>query len=96
MEADLSLLGQPEEISLIKKLLSYPMVLGSAARAFEPHRITFYLQELAGLFHTYYHNHRVIGDDPVVTDARLALCKGIKIVLGDALGILGVTAPEKM
>ncbi len=94
--ADLSCLTEPAEISLIKKLLTYPMVLEGAARSLEPHRITFYLQELAGLFHTYYHNHRVIVDDPGLTGARLALCKGIKIVIGDALTILGVTAPEKM
>ncbi len=94
--ADLSLLTEPAEIGLIRKLLTYPMVLEGAARAFEPHRITFYLQELAGLFHTYYHNHRVVGDDPALTAARLALCSGIRIVIGDALTILGVTAPEKM
>ena len=95
-DADLSLLSEPAETGLIKKLLTYPMVLEGAARSFEPHRITFYLQELAGMFHTYYHNHRVISDDPSLTIARLALCRGIKIVIGDALKILGVTAPEKM
>ncbi len=95
-DADLSRLTEPAEISLIKKLLTYPMVLEGAARSFEPHRITFYLQELAGMFHTYYHNHRVINDDPGLTSARLALCTGIRIVIGDALTILGVTAPEKM
>jgi len=95
-KADLSLLSEPAEISLIKKLLTYPMVIEGAARSFEPHRITFYLQELAGMFHTYYHNHRVLGDDPDLTAARLALCRGIRIVIGDALTILGVTAPEKM
>ncbi len=94
--ADLSCLSEPAETGLIKKLLTYPMVLEGAARSFEPHRITFYLQELAGMFHAYYHNHRVIVDDPGLTSARLALCHGIKIVIGDALGILGVTAPEKM
>ncbi len=93
---DLSQLTAPAELSLIKKLLTYPMVLENAARSFEPHRITFYLQELAGMFHTYYHNHRVIGDDPVLSRARLSLCRGVKIVLSDALGILGVSAPEKM
>ena len=93
---DLSQLTAPAELSLIKKLLTYPMVLENAARSFEPHRITFYLQELAGMFHTYYHNHRVIGDDPILSRARLSLCRGVKIVLSDALGILGVSAPEKM
>ena len=95
-DADLSCLSEHAETGLIKKLLIYPMVLEGAARSFEPHRITFYLQELAGMFHTYYHNHRVITDDPGLTSARLALCQGIRIVIGDALGILGVTAPEKM
>jgi arginyl-tRNA synthetase len=95
-DSDLSFLSEPAELSLIKKLLAYPLVLENAARSLEPHRITFYLQELAGMFHTYYHNHRVIGEDPALTGARLSLCEGIRIVLGDALGILGVSAPEKM
>lgn len=85
-----------EEITLIKKLLVYPMVLEGAARTFEPHRITFYLQELAGMFHPYYHKYKVITEDAPTTGSRLALCKAIKIVLSDALSILGVTAPEKM
>lgn len=93
---DLSALSNIEELDLIKKLLAYPMVLEGAARAYEPHRITFYLQELAGIFHSYYHKHKVITDDIEATKARLTLCEGIKIVLSDALTILGVTAPEKM
>ncbi len=94
-ETDFSLLNE-EEMALAKKLLIYPMVLEGAARAFEPHRITFYLQELAGMFHPYYHKYKVIGDDAATTGARLALCKAIRVVLSDALSILGVTAPEKM
>ncbi len=85
-----------EEIALIKKLLSYAMVLEGAARSYEPHRVTFYLQELAGAFHSYYHKYKVITDDRETTAARLSLCRAMKIVLGDALTILGVTAPEKM
>ncbi|RPI37765.1 MAG: arginine--tRNA ligase, partial [Nitrospiraceae bacterium] len=92
----LSLLTNREELALIKKLLTYPMVLESAARSYEPHRITFYLQELAKMFHSYYHKHRVITEDIDIARARLALCQAIKIVLKDALGILGVTSPEKM
>jgi arginyl-tRNA synthetase len=94
--AGLVRLENDEEIALIKKLLSWPMVLEGAARSYEPHRITFYLQELAGTFHSYYHKYKVITDDQETTVARLALCRAIKIVLGDALTILGVTAPEKM
>lgn len=95
-EADLSLLGLDEELALIKKLLVYPIMLEGAARTFEPHRITYYLQELAGLFHAYYHRHKVITDDMTLTVARLALCAAVRVVLLDALTILGVTAPEKM
>jgi len=94
--ADISFLSNKEELDLIKKLLAYPMILEGAARVYEPHRITFYLQELAGIFHSYYHKYKVISDDIEATKARLALCEGIKIVLRDALTILGVTTPEKM
>ncbi|MBI5102017.1 MAG: arginine--tRNA ligase, partial [Nitrospirae bacterium] len=95
-DADLTLLSEEEELILIKKLLGYPMVLEGAAIACEPHRITFYLQELAGLFHPYYHKFKVLTEDSALSLARLALCIAIKIVLKDALTVLGVTAPEKM
>jgi arginyl-tRNA synthetase len=95
-EVDLSLLREEEEIEIIKKLLHYPMVFEGAVNAFEPHRITFYLQELSGLFHSYYNKHRVISDDQNLTTARLCLCKAIQIVLEEGLGILGVKAPERM
>jgi arginyl-tRNA synthetase len=95
-DADMQLLSAPEELRLIKKLLTYPMVFEGAANAREPHRITFYLQELAGMFHAYYNKYRVIGDDVPLTRARLALCEAIRIVLRDGLGILGISAPEKM
>jgi len=95
-DADLSVLVLEEELSLIKKLLTYPMVLEGAVRNYEPHRITYFLQELAGMFHPYYHRHKVVTEDETLTRARLALCRGIKVILTDALTILGVTAPEKM
>ncbi len=94
--ADLSLLSMPEELRIIKKLLSYPMVFEGAAIAHEPHRITFYLQELAGMFHPYYHKHKVVTEDTNLTTARLALCEAIRIVLKDGFEILGLSAPEKM
>jgi len=95
-DEDLSGLELDEELTIIKKLLAYPIMLEAAARACEPHRITYYLQELAGLFHAYYHRHKVITDDMPLTLARLALCASVRVVLLDALTILGVTAPEKM
>jgi arginyl-tRNA synthetase len=95
-EADLALLLAPEEQKIIKKLLFYPMVFEAAARAYEPHRITFYLQELAGLFHPYYNKHRIVADPPSLTHARLALCRAIQIVLEEGFAMLGISAPEKM
>lgn len=85
-----------EEIRIIKKLLLYPMMFKNAVIAHEPHRITFYLQEIASMFHPYYHKHRVVSDDLEITKARLALCKAIQIVLKHGLKILGVKAPERM
>jgi arginyl-tRNA synthetase len=85
-----------EEMRIVKKLLYYPMMLRGAALAREPHRITFYLQELAGLFHPYYHRHRVITEDIELTKARLALCEAIMVALKHGSKILGVSSPEKM
>ncbi|MEW5746669.1 MAG: arginine--tRNA ligase [Nitrospirota bacterium] len=85
-----------EELRIIKKLLLYPMMFKNAALVHEPHRITFYLQELAGMFHPYYHKHKVVSDDAGLTKARLALCRAIQIVLRHGLGTLGVSAPERM
>jgi len=95
-DAYFSLLSLPEEMRIIKKLLSYQMVFEGAAIAHEPHRITFYLQELAGMFHPYYHKYKVVTDDAKLTTARLALCEAIRIVLKDGFEILGLSAPERM
>ena len=94
--ANLSLLSTPEELRIIKKLLAYPMTFEGALIAHEPHRITFYLQELAGLFHPYYNKYKVVTDDADLSQARLALCEAIRIVLKDGLQILGLSAPERM
>jgi arginyl-tRNA synthetase len=93
---DLSPLALPEEQQLIKRLLGYPEAVASAARALEPHRIAYWLQELAGLFHPYYRAHRVIQDDRDLMLARLALCTAVGQVIRNALGLLGVSAPESM
>ncbi len=93
---DLGCLKEEAEAGLIKKLLFYPLMFEGAVRAREPHRVTFYLQELAGLFHPYYNTHRVLGLDPSLTMARLALCEAVKRVLEEGLSILGVTLPERM
>ncbi|MEA3465819.1 MAG: arginine--tRNA ligase [Thermodesulfobacteriota bacterium] len=86
----------PDELALAKMLARYPEVVTGAALSYEPHRITFYLQELAAKFHSYYNQHRVIIDDVETSEARLYLVNAVKIVLRNALRVLGVSAPEKM
>ncbi len=93
---DLGHLKEEAERTLIKKLLFYPLMFEGAVRTMEPHRITFYLQDLAGLFHPYYNTHRVLGEERDLTLARLRLCDAIKAVLNEGLSILDVAAPERM
>jgi arginyl-tRNA synthetase len=95
-EVDLKLLNLPEEILLIKWITRYPDVVNASADTLEPHRYTFYLNELAAIFHGYYNKHRVISDEENLSRARLFLVKSIGMVLRNALTLLGVTAPEKM
>jgi len=90
------LLQLPEELALAKMLARYPEVIVSSALEYEPHRVTFYLQELAAKFHSYYNQHRVIVDDAATSEARLYLVNAVKIVLQNALRVLGVSAPEQM
>lgn len=93
---DLTLLTQPEERSLMKLLVSFPDMVESCAATYEPHRLAEYLHEVAGEFHKFYHEHRVVTDDANLTSARLALCHATKTVLANGFSILGITAPEKM
>jgi arginyl-tRNA synthetase len=94
--ADISLLQLPEEIDLVKAITRFPEVLEGAARTLEPHRLTFYMNDLAALFHSYYNKNKVISDDGALTAARLFLSRSVLTVLKNALKILGVSAPEKM
>lgn len=91
-----NLLVEDEEVRLIKKILYYPIIFEGAVNAEEPHRITYYLQELAGLFHPYYNRHRVLTEDGKLSTARLLLCRAIMLILNEGLSILGISAPEKM
>ena len=95
-DVNLSLLSAPEELRIIKKLLAYPMTFEGAVTSHEPHRITFFLQELTGLFHPYYNKYKVVTEDKELSRARLALCEAIRIVVKDGLEILGLGAPERM
>jgi len=89
-------LNEPEEQELIKALLDFPAVVESAAETLEPQRVTTYLLETARLAHLWYHKHHVLEQAEDVTRARLALARGAQIVLRNGLGILGITAPERM
>ena len=86
----------PEELSILKMLANYPELVEGAARNLEPHRITYFLTELAAQLHSYYYKHRFISDDVELTQARFWLVSGVKTVLAHGLGILGVEAPETM
>ncbi|MBI4824485.1 MAG: arginine--tRNA ligase [Nitrospirae bacterium] len=95
-QADLELLTSEEELKIIKKLLMYPMIFEASVLSREPHRITFYLQELSTMFHRYYNKYRIVGDDGALSYARLSLVEAVRTVLKEGLEILGVTAPERM
>lgn len=110
-EIDLTVLTDPDELGLIRKLSAYPEVLQASAVAFEPHRLTYYLQQLAALLHTFYNKHRILppagGPDggagapaeelsPATTAARLVLMRGVQQVIQNGLSVLGISAPEQM
>jgi len=93
---DLSALSEPAEQALIKELLDFPDLVSGAAEALEPHRIANYLLETARLAHLWYHKHHVLNEPPRIMNARLVLARATRIVLANALAILGISAPERM
>ncbi len=92
----LARLTQSHEQELLINLSRYPEVLETAAINHEPHQITNYLRDLANDFHTYYNAHTFIVDDPALRNARLNLISATRQVIGNALRLLGVSAPESM
>ena len=95
-QADLSALHGPQAQTLMLKLAQYPQMLSAAAQDFAPHDVTFYLRELASLYHSYYDAERILVDDVAVKTARLALVAATAQVLHNGLKVLGVSAPTKM
>jgi arginyl-tRNA synthetase len=93
---DLSLLTAPEERALMLHLLHFPGTVAGAAQAREPHRVATFAQELATAFHQFYHACRIVGDDAALSAARLDLARATRIVLKNALYLLGVSAPGSM
>jgi arginyl-tRNA synthetase len=94
--ADLSLLTAPTEEALMLKLAAYPDMLTGAANGIAPHDVAFYARDLAGAYHAYYAAERVLDQAPELTRARVALLQATRQVLANALGMLGVSAPEQM
>ena len=130
-DVDHTCLMNPDELRIMKQLSRYPGIVEGSAKALEPHRLTFFLQELAAQLHTYYYKHRVLppqegfqpnGSEthtlsspfqsggavpektdeqsekitPEITAARLAMMRQIQIVIKNGLGLLGISAPERM
>ena len=95
-KADLSLLTQPQELALAKKLLKLPELVEDISESLAVHQFTTYSIEVADLLHKYYERYRVIGEKEDIVKARLNLILATKIVLRNTLSLLGVSAPEKM
>lgn len=93
---DFELLTSEEEIDLVKHLLNFDDVVLRSAESFDQLILITYLHQLAELFHKFYHEHRVIGQEKNLSSARLSLCRSTQIVLQNGLKILGITAPERM
>ncbi len=100
--ADLSLLVESAELDVARQLAFWPEVVEDAARMLEPHRIPYYVQDLATAVHRFYHagnergELRVVVDDPALTRARLELCRAARHTLKTALDLIGVSAPDRM
>ena len=93
---DAGVMTTPEELALIKALAQYPEEIHLAARDYDPSRINRYLVALAGDFHRFYNACRIKGEEPAVLSARLKLADTVRAVLANGMGLLGVSAPEKM
>jgi arginyl-tRNA synthetase len=85
-----------EELALVRLMLQFNDVLEESVKALEPHRIIFYLLELAGEFHRYYNRHRIVSDDLDLSRARLLLVENVQRTIRRGLEILGIDAPLRM
>ena len=95
-DGDLALLSHPAELVLIRKMLLLPEVVEGVARTLEPHHLPHYALELATVFHDFYEKCRVVSDDLPISKARLKLVAACKNALARTLGLMGVSAPERM
>ena len=95
-DGDVSLLVTEPELTLIRKMLLLPELVEIVACTLEPHHLTYYAQDLATVFHSFYKQCRVVSRNEVLTKARLKLVAAAKLVLANTLHLMGMTAPERM
>ncbi|RLC63932.1 MAG: arginine--tRNA ligase [Chloroflexi bacterium] len=95
-DGDVSLLVTEPELALIRKMVLLPEVVEVIAHTLEPHHLTYYAQDLATIFHSFYKQCRVISQNKTLTKARLKLVAAARLVLANTLHLMGMTAPEKM
>lgn len=94
---NLKKLNKEEELTIIKKLLALPSLLISVADSFEPHRLSGYVQELAGMFHKYYSKYKIINENKIeLSQSRLYLITAVKNVISISLNLMGISVPKKM
>jgi arginyl-tRNA synthetase len=95
-KGDVGLLTHEAELALIRKMVLLPEIIELAAQKCEPHHLPYFAQDLATAFHAFYKQCRVVSEDSAMTAARLKLVKAAQIVLAKTLGLMGMTAPERM
>jgi arginyl-tRNA synthetase len=98
-DGDVTLLVDPAELNLIKKMIQLPEIVSRAAQDLAPHHLCYYAADLASVFHSFYQTCRIVSSDPedvAITKARLKLVCAAKHTLANALYIIGVDAPERM
>jgi arginyl-tRNA synthetase len=95
-DGDVSLLKTEAELTLIRKMLLLPEILEIVTSTLEPHHLTYYAQDLATVFHSFYKQCRVVSKNEALTKARLKLVEAAKITLAKTLHLMGMTAPDKM
>lgn len=96
VDGDASLLRHPAELTLIRKMLQLPELVETMAKTLEPHHLPYYAIDLATAFHAFYTECRVVSDDIPLSKARLKLVAAAKTVLANTLGLMSVSAPERM
>jgi len=95
-DAPLDRLVEPEEMKLLKTISTFTATMESSALELAPHKVIYYLMDLASQLHSYYNKHKVLTDDLALCQARLWLVRALQVVLGNGLRMVGLSAPEKM